>query len=63
MKPEDNEISELCTGCGERPPAGYVARYGIYLPHLCVKCYRKYPDDDETQKNPKTMGLHKQAAR
>lgn len=56
----NEEESELCTACGKRPPAGYVARYGIYLPHLCIKCYIRHPEDSPgAQKNNRSIGSRK----
>lgn len=35
----DHDTPLLCTACGRREAAGYVTRYGIYLPHLCTRCW------------------------
>ena len=31
----------LYKSCRKNPAALYVCRHGVYLPNLCVKCWRK----------------------
>ncbi len=31
----------MCRSCHKNPAALYVSRYGVYLQHLCVRCWRK----------------------
>lgn len=59
-----DDMPEYCKCCGLRPPAGYVPRYGIYLPNLCVPCYRKHPEEKaDSQRNRSCIGGHKAAAK
>lgn len=36
----------MCRCCHKRPAAGYVVGKGIYLAHLCLRCWKKGANDD-----------------
>jgi hypothetical protein len=34
-----NDEIVMCSACGRRVAAGYLERYGVYVPHLCSRCW------------------------
>ena len=49
MRYDDDYEVEICSACGKRPVAGYVARHGVYLSRLCSKCWLKHIPEELVQ--------------
>ena len=58
-------VGEICPYCGKRLCPGYVSRRdgNVYLPDMCLHCYKSNPDTRENYKrNSSTIG-HRGGAR
>jgi hypothetical protein len=50
------EESGICKACRKKPAALYVSRYGVYLPNLCVSCWRQGDPERANKRNYDPIG-------